>query len=435
MSAAVHLLLGPPDSDAASRLAAVYRDAAPGATAVLVPTRRHADAFRGILLGPNNPACLLPRVFDLQAFADDIVRVTDPPLRPLSDVQRRWLLDVALTELRDGGELGPFAAAAETRGFADAAAGAVAELQAARADLRQLLKVSGRRESSEKFPVAVRVFDRYHRRLAKLHRLDPADRLGRAAGHWLDDRRGPFADVRAVLVHGFTSLTPAQQHLLDALRQTLDHVWLSLPDEGGDARAETFASPRLLRAWVEAAAGTATLFNQAAGVEVEAVPTDDGRPAGLRHLAATLFREDVAAAADAAGLHLIEAPARPGRPGWRRGPSAATSPTASPPTASSSCRARPTPATSTSGTRCSTSTACRTSCPAATRSPASRPWPSSCGPGGCRTTTGRSPACPRCCAAITSARRGRRRRRTPTWRRRPRRCCACSASRAAARPT
>src|SRR5207253_2783461 len=192
-------------------------------------------------------------------------------IRPLSDLDRRLMLDAVLAELRDAGELPYFAAVAETRGFADAATGYVAELKQAGVDLRALLKTSPGRASPggelNRHAQATRIFDRYQRRLAKLHRLDPDDRLGRAAELWTAGRRGCFASVRAVFVEGFTSLTPYQRKLLDTLRDTAHHFWLGLPEGEGEA----FAGPQQMRGWAASSVGERTLFNPAPEVELERI--------------------------------------------------------------------------------------------------------------------------------------------------------------------
>jgi RecB family exonuclease len=288
MSATVHLVAGPPGADCTGRLAAAFRDAATaalGAALFLVPTRRHAERVRDRLA---TPALLAPHVYSIQSFADELVRSSDPHLRPLADPDRRVLLDAVLAELRDAGELPYFAAVADTRGFADAAAGYVAELKRAGVDLRMLLKATPNRPAGDptRHAQATRVFDKYQRRLAKLHRLDPDDRLGRAAALWADGRRGPFAAVTAVFVDGFTDLTPPERALLDALRDTAEHVWLGLPDGDGEA----FAGPRALREWVSNPVGGRTLFNQW-DLVTEEVAADADQPAGLRHLGRVLFAE------------------------------------------------------------------------------------------------------------------------------------------------
>src|SRR5438874_6520269 len=111
MPATVHLVLGPPGADRTARLAAAFRQAAAagfGSALFLLPTRRHADEVRE-RLAAESPAVLAPLVSDVQAFADELVRANDPAIRPLSDLDRRLLLDAVLAELREAGELPYFA--------------------------------------------------------------------------------------------------------------------------------------------------------------------------------------------------------------------------------------------------------------------------------------------------------------------------------------
>ncbi|MBX9628766.1 MAG: exodeoxyribonuclease V subunit gamma [Gemmataceae bacterium] len=281
MPSTTHLVLGPPGAGRTARLLAAYR-AAPGlgAALYLVPTRRQAGQVRD-RLAAGSPAAVAPHVLDLQAFADELVRQNDPAVRPLSDIDRRLLVDAVLAELVADDELPYFAGVAETRGFADAAAGYVAELKDAAADLRPLLRASPGRQPGggelSRHAQAVKVFDRYQRRLARLHRLDPGDRLGRAADHWAAGRRGSFAGVRVVVLDGFTALTPYTRRLLDALRDTADAVWAGLPEGDGEA----FAGPRAVREWAAQPVGEPSLFNPAPEVVTERLESEPGWPAGL----------------------------------------------------------------------------------------------------------------------------------------------------------
>jgi ATP-dependent helicase/nuclease subunit B len=316
MPAIVQLIVGPPGADLTGRLVEAYRKvtrAGLGTALFLVPTRRDADQVRGRLLAPGTAAVVAPHILTIQTFADELVRTNDPTLRPLSDLDRKLLLDSVLADLREAGELPYFAAVVETRGFADAAAGYVQELKEAGADLRQLLKAAGGRQGGElnRHAQATRIFERYHRRLAKLHRLDPGDRLGRAAGLWAAGERGPFTAVRSVFVGGFSSFTSPQRMVLDALRDSAEHIWIGLID--GDA--DTFAGPRSVRDWVTGPVGERTLFDSAPEVTTETVEVSHAKPGGVRHLANTLFRQLSSSEADGSsnppdptGLHLIEAP-------------------------------------------------------------------------------------------------------------------------------
>ena len=291
MPATTHLVLGPPGADRLTPLVAAYREATGGLA--LVPTRRHAEQFRAKL---DAPALLAPHVLDLQAFADELVRADDPTLRPLSDIDRRLLLDSVLAELRDANELPYFAAVADTRGFAEAAAGYVEELTRAGVDLRMLLRASPARQSGgelNRHAQAVRIFDRYLRRVAKLHRLGPDDRVGRAAELWADGRRTAFAGVRSIFVAGFTALKPFERKLLDALRDTAEHFWIALPDGEGEVRA-----------WASGPVGEASLFNPGPEVVTECV----GEPGGVSRRVVSDITRRLTPPGSPGKLHLIEAP-------------------------------------------------------------------------------------------------------------------------------
>ena len=72
---------------------------------------------------------------------------------------------------------------------------------------------------------------RYQELIVALSPESAGDRIGRAAELWADGRRAAFAGVRAVFVAGFRALAPFERKLLDALRESADHVWIELPDD------------------------------------------------------------------------------------------------------------------------------------------------------------------------------------------------------------
>ena len=168
------------------------------------------------------------------------------------------LIHSVLADLR-GSELPDFAAIAETRGFIEAATGYVAELTEGGVELRQLLKgfPEGDSDTAGRHQQATRIFDHYQRRLAKQQRLDPPDRLGRAAKLWAEEHRRPFECVRSVFVGGFTSFTPHQIQLIKAIRESVEHLWIELPDGEG----EEFAITREVRAWLKDS-GESTRFRR-----------------------------------------------------------------------------------------------------------------------------------------------------------------------------
>ena len=229
MSATVHLIR---DHSAALRieqLISAFRKVSTDfrSALFLVPTRRLADQIR-VSLGH----CFAPLIYDLQSFADELIRVHEPSVRPHGDGDRRLLLDQVLAELEDD-SLPYFAHVTHTRGFAESASGYILELKEAGVDLRELLKSHPEGAGSvAKHFQATRVFDRYQRRLARSHRYEASDRLGRAARLWEQSRRQPFEATRSVFVAAFTTFTRNQQRLIEAVRETVGQFWIELPESG-----------------------------------------------------------------------------------------------------------------------------------------------------------------------------------------------------------
>jgi ATP-dependent helicase/DNAse subunit B len=338
-----------------------------GHTLWLTPAAATSAAIR-VRLATDRPAVMAPQVFELQAFADEVVCTNDLAARPLTDVQRRLLLDAALAELREAGEL---TAHTETRGYADTADGLIRELKQAGVDPKRFARLSGGDD-------AARIYTAFERKRAKLRRLDPEDRQNRAAELWTASRRLPFTSVCRVAVVGFTRFTAPQCRLLAALAESVNDIVVSLPGDQTSDREEVFAALRDLRKAVQTIRGEANLFSSSppsdsspTSKEEELIatafnkqeesntaplpPNGEGqtlvpspspsveepasgnepmpRPAGLSHLAKTLFRPTTSPAAkqsthstnehgsshsqsftqttpptDASGVSLIEAP-------------------------------------------------------------------------------------------------------------------------------
>jgi ATP-dependent helicase/nuclease subunit B len=315
MSATVHILRG------SVPLLERYRAAAsvPGAALWLGPTRRAVEAVRETLL--NSPALIGPRLFTLQDFADDVVRANDPDARPLSDVQRRLLADDLVADLHRRKELSHFDRVADTRGFTEGVFALLAELkraevwpaQFARACYRRgyrgrhVARTINRHAISRKDRQCARLYARYQQQLRRLHLFDLEGRLWYARDLLARGRRRPFEEVRAVFVDGFTDFTRTEREILLGLCEWVKEIWLALPDEEGDERAELFARPRAVIEHISALSRErpASALVQSAGGTLA-----DKLPAGLAHVERQLFRpiRAITRSADGDGLLLIEAP-------------------------------------------------------------------------------------------------------------------------------
>src|SRR5262249_36202202 len=135
-----------------------------------------------------------------------------------------------------------------------------------------------------------------------LNLLDEEGRTERAC-EWL--RQGPcepFTGVTALFVDGFTDFTRSQHELLATLAGRVKELWLSLPDEEGDDRAELFARPRATLERLREMGGIAFLCEER--LNPAAVSS------GLQHLERQLFRpqRSLTPSGDASGVSCIEAP-------------------------------------------------------------------------------------------------------------------------------
>jgi ATP-dependent helicase/DNAse subunit B len=314
MAATVHLLCGPAGSGKTETLLERFRSRcrrAPGTALWLGPTRRAVDALRERLLrGPG--VCFAPHLLTFQDFADALVRANDPAARPLSDAQRRLLTDDIVADLHLRGELSHFARVAETRGFAEGVFALLAELKRNEILPTEFARAAyhrgeGGRTIGAKERQCARLYAQYQRHLSRHHLYDPEGRIWYARDLLARGVCRPFEAVRCAVVDGFTDFTRTQHDILAALCRILDELWITLPDEAGDERADLFLRPRVSRARLDA------LKPQ---VEVVRAPTDlhtagaSALPAGLAHLERQLFRplHAVQTSADAEGISCLAAP-------------------------------------------------------------------------------------------------------------------------------
>jgi ATP-dependent helicase/DNAse subunit B len=292
MSASVHIVCGRAGSGTAPLL---ERCRAAGAALWLGPTRRAVEAVREALaVGPCPHA---PRLFTFQDFAEEVVRANDPAARPLSEVQRRLLIEDIVAELHREKALSHFDRVADTRGFTLGVFDLFAELTRAEVLPERLADHA----TSPKGRQCAHLYGRYQQQLRRLRLLDVEGRIWYARDLLNRGQRRPFEDVRAVFVDGFTDFTRTQAEILLGLCEWVEELWLALPHEQGDERAELFALPRAV---VERFARLAPRREFRDDRDASATP------AGLAHVERQLFRplQAITRSADADGLLLIEAP-------------------------------------------------------------------------------------------------------------------------------
>jgi ATP-dependent helicase/nuclease subunit B len=262
----------------------------------------------------SQPAALAPRLFTFQDFAEEIIRVNDPAARPLSNIQRRLLADDIVEKLHAEGELSHFQRIIDTRGFAEGVFAFLAELK--RNEIwpdelgRAIKRLSGRKRAAgtDRFARARQchlIYAEYQRYLVPHQLFDLEGRFWYARDLLKKGRWEPFQDVRAVFVDGFTDFTGVQHGILRSIGRLVDELWITLPDEPGDERAELFTRSR---ATVERLRQTKP--------RVELLPprttarAKSQQPAGLAHLERQLFRplRAVDKGRHADGILLVKAP-------------------------------------------------------------------------------------------------------------------------------
>jgi ATP-dependent helicase/DNAse subunit B len=289
-----------------------------GAALWLGPTQRSIEALRERLLHERGGG-LAPHLFTFQDFVEEVIRVNDPLARPLSNVQRRLLADNLVAELHARGELSHFDRVIDTRGFAEGVFDLLAELkrneiwpgQFARAAYRRgyrgqrAARTINDQSISLKDRQCARIYARYQRHLIRHHLYDLEGRFWYARDLLARGIRRPFEKVRAVFVDGFDDFTRTQREILEALCQSLDELWIALPDEPSEDRAELFTRTRATLQRFQ------PLQPQVEYLEGPRMPRDTSRaPAGLVHLERQLFRPLWATkqTTNAEGLSCIEAP-------------------------------------------------------------------------------------------------------------------------------
>jgi ATP-dependent helicase/DNAse subunit B len=301
MAATVRILCGPAGAGKTRRLLEQYRRhvrAAPTTALWLAPTRRAVEVVRARLA--QGAALWGTQVCTFQDFVEEIMRGNDPGTRELSGVQRRLLVEDIVARLRERGGVSPFEGVADTRGFMDGLLALLAELQRGDVTAKQFESAAKRR--GEKARQIARVYAAYQKELQDRHLTDVEGRTRHACQLLTKGRRRPFDNVRSVFVDDFNDFSQAQHDMLKSLCEWVEELWVALPEEPGDERAELFTRPRVTRISLKHLANNTIL--------VERNEQDETRPAGLRHLERQLFRplRRIEPAADASGVEILEAP-------------------------------------------------------------------------------------------------------------------------------
>jgi ATP-dependent helicase/DNAse subunit B len=236
----------------------------------------------------------------LLTFADLAEQILESEIRssrPLSAAQRRLLVEDMVADLADRGELAHYGRVCDTGGFVEGLLGLLLELQREGVSATDFAGAA----LSPKLRECAHLFARYQDELQR-QRLHDAEGREAQAASVLHQNPSAVVGTSTIIVDGFSDFTPAQYAFLESLRNVVDELWISLPEEAGNLRAELFSRPRLTRRRFE------PLSPQIAWPDGKGIPS--AISAGLAHLQQQLFRplRRVERSTDATGLEIIEAP-------------------------------------------------------------------------------------------------------------------------------
>lgn len=307
MTAQVTVIAGPPRAGKTRRLLAEYLTALARYDAAgclwLAPSHVAALELRDQLAASASRALLSPGIMTFAELADQIVAAGAHRIRPLSRLQKQFLLRQVVEESVSAGELSLLNSIATTPGF-------LVQLDHWIADRKRrdewaedvTLRAHGPRERE-----LAAVYRRYQRRLADDDFYD-AEGLFWAARETLESGPlGPAFEYRLIVVAGFRDFTSAQFDILRLLAQRAAEMQISLSARAEDlSRGPAVDGRGLLFEKVQSTyQRLREIFPEQTVVDL---PPSRKVPAWLVHAEAHLFCEaSRGPRADAQGLEIIAA--------------------------------------------------------------------------------------------------------------------------------
>jgi ATP-dependent helicase/DNAse subunit B len=241
------LVIGPANSAKAGEVLGAYAAAAHRGALLVVPNARDAEHYSRELAEED---AVLGSVLTFARLVQEIARRVGYRPRRLSAFQRDLVVSRAIEQAR----LDVLSAAAESSGFASAAAELIAELERSLVAPERFAQAMGRWGSADPRRASYAkeiqaIYTAYAHELDRLDRVDPElftwralDALRQAPGRWGDD---------AVFFYGFDDLHPLERDAVETLTRVVGaEVTVSLPYEAGrgalEARAEVVEELRPL---------------------------------------------------------------------------------------------------------------------------------------------------------------------------------------------
>jgi len=321
MTATVEIVAGVARTGKTANLLSLYREnlriaqqtGRLGSTLWLAPTRRSqrqvlTDLMNAGLSDTGPTVSFAPNVFTFEAFAEQILRVSDQDVVPLSDVARRTLLRKIIDELAKQGQLPYFAPIAGTSGFLDLVIAFISELKRHEIWPEHFTDACKARSEVQKDRELACIYGRYQKQLLELGVYDPDGRFWSARTAFAANNKGPFSELTFVVIDGFTDFTHTQYEILEELACRCERMTIALPLEPDGSRSDLFAKTsaaleRIAKWPVQERAAEFHIVKCSRRSR-----SDDSLPA-LDHLADTLFGNprDLKRQADAGGIEIVPA--------------------------------------------------------------------------------------------------------------------------------
>lgn len=295
MAAQVTIVIGPARSGKTQRLLDRYRVVLRNAQAVsegaaclwLAPSHGSAVELRDALMREASDAFLAPGTTTFGGFAEGIVTFGSRRVRPLSRLQKRFLLRQVVEEALAAGELSYLAPVAQTPGFLAQLDEWIAELK--RKDI--WAEDFSRGADGQRDRELAIIYRHYQRRLVQDELYDAEGRFWAAREILQQNATRRPREYSLVVVDGFSDFTAAQLDILRLLaeRSAEMHVSLTADPEDG-APTDTSTGRALLFGRVRETCERLRQFLP--DMKVEAIPPIRSGPECLRQIERNLFREE-----------------------------------------------------------------------------------------------------------------------------------------------
>eukprot|EP00913_Durusdinium_trenchii_P023299 g21877.t1 len=272
-------------------LLAEYRDALRtaaksgdfGRTLWLTPTRHARRGVLAALTDETLPVCFSPNVLLFSEFAEQLLRSSGEPAELISPSVRQRLIRLIIDRLRDEKRLDYFAPIAKTTGFLQLVDSFISELKREEIWPEHFEAAFADGQLTPKDRELALIYSTYQQRLLDARQYDGEGRFWSARD--VADRTGlgPFADLKLVIVDGFTDFTRTQYELLVHLAGNAHAMRIALPLESPLERTDLFAKSQAACRRLSNAIGDHVAIR-----EVVPEQSANDRPA-FAHLAEHLF--------------------------------------------------------------------------------------------------------------------------------------------------